>query len=347
MFDYLDQIVDQGFDGVYLDIIDAYYYWEDEAPRVGDFYRRKMVEFVEEIRDHASARLQAQGKDTDFAIGGHKGEDLVEYDRYLEAVDGIGKEDLHFYYRNGEPEEFGPVPRGWLSGSKALLERANVAGVKVMVVEYVPPEYAEDAENRLLKEISYLNGLDAPLYIADERDLREVYALVSSDGIARQAGRSGPDRLEGGAWSDLINGRGGSDTLIGWGSRDKLQGGAGRDLLRGGDGKDVLEGGRGDDRLFGGAQADRLTGGKGGDIATGGRGADMFLFREGDGQLNVTDFGEGADRVNLRDFNLGSMAALRPNLVQKGGDTHIRLGEDRLVLEDVQKGSLQADDFLF
>ncbi len=74
---------------------------------------------------------------------------------------------------------------------------------------------------------------------------------------------------------------------------DTLEGGPGRDLLvaEGADG--VLRGGEGADILFAGPSGGHLTGGQG---------ADLFVLRAGGGQVRITDFEIGTDRLDLSDF---------------------------------------------
>lgn len=115
---------------------------------------------------------------------------------------------------------------------------------------------------------------------------RSVYAITD-----------GADRLVGTAQNDVIAGRGGNDVIVGLKGSDRLSGDAGDDMLRGDAGGDRLLGGAGKDMLNGGAQVDVLTGGAG---------ADIFVFKRAE-QLGasatacdrITDFGTGADRIDL------------------------------------------------
>ena len=104
--------------------------------------------------------------------------------------------------------------------------------------------------------------------------------------------------------------KGGQDRVFGGEGDDRLDGGSSADALYGEEGNDVIEGGYGPDRLFGGEGNDKLTGGPGGysdllvggeghDALTGGGGADIFVFGRGHGTDFVTDFGNGADVIDL------------------------------------------------
>lgn len=329
IFAMVDGIVDAGFDGLYLDIIDAYGYWEEDAPRAdADFYRDAMVDFVTAIRARAEARMADTGTSRDFAIIGQNGEDLVEDPAYLAAVDGIGKEDLYFFYPHGTPGSFREVPKGWLSGSKVLLEAAEAAGVETFFVEYVPMRFRDSVIGRLREEISYLDRLEAPLYLSSNRALTKIELSIDTDGRVHHWGGGDGDRLRGTPWDDWIDG------------------GAGDDVLRGRAGRDLLEGGAGDDRLFGGGWRDHIDGGAGRDLASGGRGADHFVFAPGDEGLRIADFGRGADVLDLTGFGLGSWADLRTAGEERGARLVFEFDGDRLVLAHTGWGDIDRGDVL-
>lgn len=331
VFDMVDALVDAGFDGLYLDIVDAFWYWEDTDLDARDgLYRDRMVDFVTAIRARADARLAANGRDGDeFAIIGQNAEELAEDPDYLSVIDGIGKEDLYFYYPNGKAGAFREVPGGWLRGSKALLETAEAAGVETFVVEYVPDRFRDQVIGEIRAEIRYLGELEAPLYLAPNRALDQIHTVIDTDGKVRLWGGDGDDRLIGTPWRDVVKGGAGDDLLRGKAGRDRLVGGDGADDLRGGKGRDVLVGG-----------ADR-------DQATGGMGADRFVFSPGDHRLWVTDFGRGHDVVDLREFGLAGFGELRAAAHDVANRLVIEFGDDRLILQEFTRADLEADAFLF
>lgn len=110
---YLDRIIDQGFDGVYLDIIDAYEYWSSPAggnERTRTQARTDMVNFLKELRDYTSVN---RGK-VDFLIFPQNGADII-YDeneaidslgqQYLNICDGIGQEDTWYMGTTPQSQE--------------------------------------------------------------------------------------------------------------------------------------------------------------------------------------------------------------------------------------------------
>lgn len=86
IFSYLDKIISAGFDGVYLDIIDAYEFYEDSVPEAPQL----MIEFVSNISNYTR-----QKAGSDFLIIPQNGEGLLQNDEYREVIDAIGKEDLY------------------------------------------------------------------------------------------------------------------------------------------------------------------------------------------------------------------------------------------------------------
>jgi Ca2+-binding RTX toxin-like protein len=93
----------------------------------------------------------------------------------------------------------------------------------------------------------------------------------------------------------------------------------------------------------------RLSGAAGDDVLTGGLGVDVFLFRSGDGQDEITDFGKGDDRIDLSDLSgIGGFADLIDNHVSVAGNNLvISSGTDELKLRGVSKSDLDASDYLF
>jgi len=100
-----DKIIDQGFDGVYLDIIDAFYFWSSAEDGIVERSRAQarteMIGFVEEIAHHARV---IRG-DADFMVFPQGGADIILNDNdeldaetaeYFVAISGIGQEDVWY-----------------------------------------------------------------------------------------------------------------------------------------------------------------------------------------------------------------------------------------------------------
>jgi Ca2+-binding RTX toxin-like protein len=175
--------------------------------------------------------------------------------------------------------------------------------------------------------------------------------LIGGTGNDRMAGDEGDDRLGGGQGNDLLEGGTGDDALFGEDGEDTLIGGDGNDGLSGGLGKDMLDGGTGSDGLYGEDGDDLLIGGSGNDLLIGGAGFDVFLFSRNFGGDKIRDFAAGTglgDQIALDRALATNVSAVLDHAVQAGSDTVIRFDANNfIVLENVAKASLAADDFVF
>lgn len=124
VFNYLDDIIDAGFDGVYLDIIDAYEFFEERG--VYDAGNR-MIRFVRQIADHC------QKRNPFFWIVPQNGEGLLVERSYRDAIDAIAKEDLWFGI-NGDGVHNGTSA---IHAAKDKLDLMGMDAKPVLVVEYL------------------------------------------------------------------------------------------------------------------------------------------------------------------------------------------------------------------
>jgi len=131
----IDRIVDAGYDGAYLDIIDAFEYFAPDGPKPE---RRSaaddMAAFVERLARHA----RVDRKRPDFLIVPQNGATILDRiapahaDDYLATVDAIGAEDAFYSGKRGENNPLHPDEE-----MLAALERFRRAGKAVLSVEYV------------------------------------------------------------------------------------------------------------------------------------------------------------------------------------------------------------------
>ena len=150
VFDYLDRIVAQGFDGIYMDIIDAYYYWSEESPEQPNA-DALMVDFVVAIRSY----LTSIGR-PDMLVIPQNGEFiLVEDDvtpalraAYLDAIDAIGVEDLFHPGDLDENNPFGPevdrldMVREYRDAGKTVLSIDYLTD-PALIAQYTSAAFAE------------------------------------------------------------------------------------------------------------------------------------------------------------------------------------------------------------
>ena len=96
---YIDQILEAGFDGVYLDRVDAFNEWEKTRKTA----EADMNAFVINLSAYAKQRKPG------FLVMPQNGEELVRSADYRRAIDGIAKEDLLFGVdapeRENKPED--------------------------------------------------------------------------------------------------------------------------------------------------------------------------------------------------------------------------------------------------
>jgi len=176
--------------------------------------------------------------------------------------------------------------------------------------------------------------------------------LYGSRGDDLLYGDDGDDTLIGNGGTDTLYGNLGADRLVGGNDDDRVYGGYHDDVLEGNSGSDILRGSRGDDVLFGGTGNDVLYGGTGNDRLTGGDDADRFIFRDGFGQDEVTDFdvSDAGDRIDLSDVSgIRNFDDLKANhLDSVNGHAVIRDGNgDEILLVGVGTSELSADEFIF
>lgn len=139
---YLARIIASGFDGVYLDRVDAFY---DHSGDSAD-PAAQMVAFVARIAE--TARRLKPG----FLIVPQNGEELLLRKGYVDLIDAIAKEDLLY----GSPTEGTPNSNGQIINSVGWLSIARRKGHPVLVVEYLD-DPATVAEARLeLARLGYI-----------------------------------------------------------------------------------------------------------------------------------------------------------------------------------------------
>ncbi len=120
---YIDAILEAGFDGVYMDRVDAFAPWEKDFPEA----QGAMRTFVADISAYAKARRPG------FLIVPQNGEELTRDASYVKVIDGIAKEELVFGLEAGEREN----PPDEISHAADMLAAVARTGRPVFVVEYV------------------------------------------------------------------------------------------------------------------------------------------------------------------------------------------------------------------
>ncbi len=117
VYAYLDRILAAGYDGVFLDLVDAY------QQRYAQGHEQDMVDFVIAIARYARTRSPLG---EDFGVFPQNAEELGVHPEYLAVVTGIGIEELYYQatnirvpeserlYREGDVDRFKRAPHGGL-----------------------------------------------------------------------------------------------------------------------------------------------------------------------------------------------------------------------------------------
>jgi cysteinyl-tRNA synthetase, unknown class len=136
VYDYLDKVLAAGYDGVYLDLVDAYEYWQPGGPGAPDYpdAEAEMVDFVKSIATYA----RITQNHPNFQVFVQNAEELSRHPDYVQAASGIGKEDL-FYDGNRRQ------PADEVRWSVRQLDRFKEAGKPVLVTDYVTRRARIDA----------------------------------------------------------------------------------------------------------------------------------------------------------------------------------------------------------
>ncbi|MEC9347198.1 MAG: MJ1477/TM1410 family putative glycoside hydrolase [Pseudomonadota bacterium] len=133
---YLDRIIAAGFDGVYLDIVDAYWYFQEKGRTTA---ATEMKAFVQRLAAYARAKRPG------FLVVPQNAEDLLVDPDYLATIDAQGKEDV-FYGWEGDDVPNQQESIDWMM--KHLRLAVN-AGKPVLLIEYpTKPDLIADAYRR-------------------------------------------------------------------------------------------------------------------------------------------------------------------------------------------------------
>lgn len=234
----LDGIVKAGFDAAYLDIIDAYYFWGAEVankdrepgdPKNEHQAAVHMVDFVVDMTAHA------RETNPDFFVIPQNGawiidalgSDKARKEAYLDAIGGIGVEDLYFRGGKDENNRLHPDKQTINVLKHDFLDN----GVPVYVIDYINDPDKVARFNRLALKDGFIP------YAAPHRDLDTLTGTYGGDpAYIRPTAKA--DVLRGSLLADTIDGLAGNDRIDGRDGNDVLHGGRGRDTLTGGTGKD-------------------------------------------------------------------------------------------------------------
>ncbi|HDY86608.1 MAG TPA: hypothetical protein ENH82_00660, partial [bacterium] len=138
----------QGFDGIYMDIIDGYYYWSVENPEQTDA-DSLMCQFIIDIRNHVNTVTG----NTDFILIPQNGEDVWDQgyvspalkSAYFNSINGIGVEDVFFPGSLDEDNPYNPDTYRIGILQEYLLNNKQVYSVEYLTDPAKITQYENDA----------------------------------------------------------------------------------------------------------------------------------------------------------------------------------------------------------
>lgn len=147
----VDRIIDAGFDGIYLDTIDGYTFFEDDYPNAID----EMQGLVRDIANYA----RAKSGNPNFGVFVQNAEELISVvgPEWVEPLTGIGKEEPFYWAMD---DRVGDDLRYW---NDLYLGQWIDAGKLVLSVDYVTTEANRQNAIADARERGYV-----PLMISDK-----------------------------------------------------------------------------------------------------------------------------------------------------------------------------------
>lgn len=140
---YVDRIMDAGFDGVYLDIVDGYERYAKKRPTA----KKEMLDLIAAIARHC----RVTRGDADFGIIPQNAVELLEIPSHAALITGIGKEETYFCATN---EATDTEDREW---EEELLGGLVSRGKLVLCVDYVNEPAGITFTKQRCKKLGFLS----------------------------------------------------------------------------------------------------------------------------------------------------------------------------------------------
>jgi cysteinyl-tRNA synthetase, unknown class len=134
---YLDQLLAAGYDGVFLDVVDAYEYWESKGVTNA---RAEMANLVLQLSAYARQKNGQQ-----FGVFLNGGEELIANTTVLNTITGLAKEQIFYGYDGVDTRS----PADFTAYQKLKMQPAVNAGKLVLSIDYAAtPAYRTDARSQ-------------------------------------------------------------------------------------------------------------------------------------------------------------------------------------------------------
>ncbi len=182
---YLDRIVDQGFDGIYLDIVDAFTYWDEVGERPRAQSRLDMMNLIAALANHARVTRGRPG----FLVFPQNGIDIVRNGAdqldaagasFLSTISGVGVEDLFWNETTPQNSEDTNYRLG-------ILDQFQAAGALVVLVDYVWDAAAPAGAANVSRTNDFETRALARGYIpyagVTDRGLDEIVTFTATGGL--------------------------------------------------------------------------------------------------------------------------------------------------------------------
>ena len=173
---YIDKIMEQGFEGLYLDKVDEFEYWaepdsgEDEYLSEDEAAKR-MISLILDLANYARSRAEGE-----FYIIPQNGESILRYDdgTLVDIISGWASEDL--FYNGTVPRDSSDMD--WIIENRIkYLDSVIAAGKPVFSVDYVDNGggYSGSNKERIDDYIRRAKGKGYIPYVAvSDRKLDEI-----------------------------------------------------------------------------------------------------------------------------------------------------------------------------
>lgn len=160
----LDELLQAGFDGMYLDIVDGFEFFERgqegrHNPETGRSYRADMMAWVQRLAQYARQRKPG------FLVIPQNGEDLLVDAGYRASIDGIGIEDL---FTDGDKQQ----PKNHSADNLALLRLLQPK--PVLLTEY-------PTQPKLQQQVRQRASQAGLIWLITDRELKTLGRSGSGD----------------------------------------------------------------------------------------------------------------------------------------------------------------------
>ena len=365
----IEDIISKGYNGVYLDVLDAY-----QDANVINAYdgstttRQEIIDFTIRISEYAKSI------NPNFKIIPQNAVELLSVNEevatapnlaFINAIDGVGVEDT---WTTGNPGGTENNTAPWTTDNLSYLKLATAAGKFILSTDYATEENLQTqfianaigegfipyiGTRRLdgtIDTTNYTSLVQMPDNWLDividgnittpelpstepEPPVIDDLSFTPPTGSGVIEGTDNPEEVQGNQSSNILSGLGGPDILYGEG------------------GDDIIYDGLGDDTVWAGQGNDTLYAGKGNDLLAGEGGNDLFIIGPNNGQDLIDDLTLG-DKIKLVNSPYQSALEAYQALSFDGNHSTLDLGDGNSIKilwvspTEINSASFEVDGFI-